>query len=670
VRDIGIIKGVAIVFLFWWSVIYISVNGVSAVYLAIFDFIESIQIVIIGALVGVSSVLAYEWLNEMSIKSLHPSSVLRGMKVTIGKFPTGSVPPPGGKKTGNIFLNHKLNEWFADYEKKYPLHAELFRSVAGILHHYHKLPASPIPGGHGNLTLIQHSENVLLEMLARSSSWKYIGHVGKSGKVLVQPIDGTWQYEKELMNSPILPLIAYAHDIGKVECYVPHKKHVKEVRKGHDMVGKQIIIRLDEYWNLPPKDREIISMSMCYYHHIGSLPLWCDDSIRAATELLIFVDMETGRKEGGAMTDYEEYTSNDPNAEFSSLAASMSDDDIGEAMSNIKDSVSKLNDITEIPIDDAEVEPVRNEAPVQPVAAPVKLNKPAPLGTNHDAQVEWMFEVFCNIISETGRINGKDPKRIGFKKNGKIYLNDADWRNAAAKELGNEDVAKIENGQINTATYLVLEALKKRGKLYCIHEGYEYSTKRALFKIQSFLPVRSKKALLAGTKGDPGTLWSHAMVFNADAIPSLNGIADTDGEFEIMQASWGPSSALNKANGPKVVASASDEPEKAPVVDSSVDGSDSDGDSIDENVSYPEPKSKAQEVFANLRKQHLQKGVSDIPFSIETHKDKVLQVVRLDLLSTMHPEIDWTMEVGFVHGKDKNKNRVCCLVIEEGVRDV
>lgn len=642
-RDIGLLKAFSIVFVFWYAVLMILVSGPVGLLSIPKALVDSGTAILTGCLIGVVMLLISRRITDASIAALHVPSSFRGMNISIGPFPSMAEPPKGfDAQLSELFLTPKLNNWFVDYEQKNPLHAALFRCVAGIYDEYGWLPASPVPGGHGGASLRKHSENVLIEMLETASKWKYVGHIGKTGKVLMHPLDGTWLYEKELAKSPLLPLIAYVHDLGKVECYAKQKgkNFIKEVQKNHDTVGKRILIRLDSFWALTPKDREIISMAVGYYHHIGRLPEWCDDAVRAASELLIYVDTAAGKKEGGVKNEYEDYAAGDPNMEFATLAP------IKNAALPIEQ-VLKIAQALEIDIGE--------EAPLLPDAAEIdgaeSVTKdesmvasepiaPKPAAVDSSAQAEWIYGVFAEIISEPGRINGNvKNKRIGFKRDGWVYLNDADWRKVAAERTGNLSISQNEPGQISQASHLLLEALKARDALFYQFDGAEYSTKRALFSVRFYLPKRVAASKSDGLRGSIGSEWAYTLIFKADLISAIATINDCDGEIEVVKNGWGAHAAINK-NGPPTLPS-----QKSKRSESS-------------------EKTKAEKIFSQQVKQREKGGMSDLQYDLQEHNETVYQCIRISDLKMAYPDIDWEQEPG-QRATDDGGNKRLCLIIKE-----
>lgn len=108
----------------------------------------------------------------------------------------------------------------------------------------------------------------------------------------------------------MIPLLALAHDIGKLEAYVLEADgSVKTKEEGsaltpqddnrisHDSLGARILARFPEYWDLPVRDRQTINLVIGHYHHPSQFPvdrngLSLDDRMTALMEFF-----DSGRQE-------------------------------------------------------------------------------------------------------------------------------------------------------------------------------------------------------------------------------------------------------------------------------------------------------------------------------------------------------------------------------------
>lgn len=258
--------------------------------------LKGVWIALVGLFWGV---LAYAvWLAVVRANKQHAlksGDSRRGLSISLGDFPRGA-PPPDRVPCNEPFLPVQLSTWFTAYQAAHSVHAELIRAVMEVYQTRALLPASPVPGGHGGATLMQHSLNALATILGMASSWRYDGHKNKKGLIVFPLIDGTYRFDA---TDPLIPLAGLAHDIGKITCYRQREDGlVEEVKPKHDTEGGKLLITLAAFWALPKGDRDTLNLALSFYHHINSLPLWADDRTRALTELLITADIRTGMAEG------------------------------------------------------------------------------------------------------------------------------------------------------------------------------------------------------------------------------------------------------------------------------------------------------------------------------------------------------------------------------------
>lgn len=212
---------------------------------------------------------------------------------------------------GNITENRKFKEvaivcipegfqsWFSQYKIEYPIYAKFFEHLVRIIQAYPEIPASPIPGGHGGLSLETHSWNVLKEALLRQHEWKYTGMKSSQGTVILPVKNPNYCFFPD----PMIPFSAFCHDIGKIVCYQVHADVIKEVRPLHDEEGAKIIGSLPEFHDLDFKDQADLLICLGYYHHWRAIPLHVGDRACAIAEFLLFVDKEAGKKEGRIASD-------------------------------------------------------------------------------------------------------------------------------------------------------------------------------------------------------------------------------------------------------------------------------------------------------------------------------------------------------------------------------
>ncbi len=463
------------------------------------------------SLVGVFwGVLAYAvWLAVVRGNKQHglkSGDSRRGLSISLGDFPRGA-PPPARVPCSVPFLPEQFSAWFTAYQAAHPTHAALMRAVMEVYQARALLPASPVPGGHGGATLMQHSRNVLATILSMAPSWRYDGHKNKKGQIVFPLIDGTYRFDAA---DPLIPLAGFAHDIGKITCYRERPDGlVDEVRPHHDTEGGKLLITLAEFWALPKGDRDALNLALSFYHHINSLPLWADDRTRALTELLITADIRTGMAEGEK-----------------NMAAMYEDIEVLPAW--LDSHPAEEEPIPAQPIPD-QTTPADHTADAK--TAPVD-SAPA------DENEAWAWNQFEALILEPGRINGNDKAlRVGFKHGEWVYVNDAVLRTVLAAVLNAPRLTEqAGRGQMSPFTRLLLARLARKGLLYQHHDGRDFSEKSALFKM-----------VMHGTGGKIVQNWGFTMIFKAEAFPAIAAMPDCKYPPQILGCGFGEHRAINKS---------------------------------------------------------------------------------------------------------------------------
>ncbi len=144
-------------------------------------------------------------------------------------------------------------------------------------------------------------------------------------------------------NDPLAPLIAIAHDLGKLGTFrtgvVDNGKVVAtKVAHNHDLVGAELLAEIPEFWNakIPFDERAIIQNVLAVYHHPHALPIapvegdadgkykYRSDRERVLLEHLIYCDLTASKIESGkvvnlyaeAVTQQSIDESNEPVADF------------------------------------------------------------------------------------------------------------------------------------------------------------------------------------------------------------------------------------------------------------------------------------------------------------------------------------------------------------------
>lgn len=509
-----IIRSLLIMFAFWYLLLFILADGYGWPKLP-YALYESAAWCLIGVISGIGFYLIFSEHKRARIAISMTPTCFRGLVCSLGDLPSTSEQAKRTRlKEPN--LPDDMGDWFNRYREKYPLHANLMVALMEIYESNKKLPASPVAGGHGGFSLQKHTENVLRTMLIKSKNWSYLGHRGKTGKILFPLIEPTYKFNQE---DPLVALCAYAHDLGKVECYkLLSNGLVKEIRPNHDLVSGAMLIKLPEFWELPKKDRDALKMSISYYHHLSRLPLWPDDRTRALAELLIRSDVATGKAEGLQQNEI---------------------DSMYEGMPETFEAALPVVSATLLPLDEGDVPPSENQDGNAGAAGDAAIDRPVHHGEKMSEEIEWAYSAFLDVVCEEGRINGGDKNmRIGIKHADWVYINDAGLRKAVSQSFGRPDIAENQRGQQASFTYSLLEKLSALSVLKQEHDGKYYSTKRALFHIQDFRP---------GGKG-VGLDWQYTIIFKTSLFLHLKDkMKDSPREPVVIGNGWGSHAAINKA---------------------------------------------------------------------------------------------------------------------------
>ena len=604
-----VIKSLLIMFTFWYFVLFILADGYGSPRLP-YALYNSAAWCMVGAVSGMGFYLIFSAHKRAHIAlRLKPTS-LRGLVCSLGYLP--SIHEQANRTTlKESNLIDGMSNWFNGYREKYPPHANLMVALMEIYEAHKKLPASPVAGGHGGFSLQKHTENVLCTMLIKSRNWSYIGHRGKTGKILFPLIEPTYKFNPE---DPLVALCAYAHDLGKVECYklLPGGM-VKEVKPNHDLVSGAMLIKLPEFWELPKEDRDALKMSVSYYHHLSRLPLWPDDRTRALAELLIRSDVDTGKAEGLQQSEI---------------------DRMYEGMSETSEAALPVVSAALMSSDAGDVPPSEYQDEQVEAAGETAIDRPVHNGDKMSEEIEWAYAAFLDVVCEEGRINGGDKNmRIGIKHADWVYINDAGLRKAVSNSFGRPEIAENQRGQQSSFTYCLLEKLSALRMLKQEHNGRNYSTKRALFHIQDFR---------SGGKG-VGLDWQYTIIFKTDLFPHLKDkMKDSPREPVVMGNGWGDHAAINKAVAGAAQLAVDDAAAPFP----------------------PSPPSLQPTLESVLQEIASYAGSADspIPFKEREYENVLFALFNADDLQAAYEWIDWQAELVAVIDETK--------ILPEGMKSV
>lgn len=228
---------------------------------------------------------------QLRAKSKH------GFTTTLGIIPPGLGEP---ERTRGAEIGYDtrdiLNTWVSRLQHEHSNHYSVYQGIIEILVANEDMPAAPASQGHAGLSLFEHSCNVARIMLEEASKHTYIPKQDSRGRVSYPLHDQSYQFDGD---DPLIGLLGFAHDIGKVECFeLSEDGELLERRLDHDRVSALMIARLEEMWSLPYQDRKDLIEACAHYHHPNHLPIPSSDRARALMEFLIICDNAASHKEG------------------------------------------------------------------------------------------------------------------------------------------------------------------------------------------------------------------------------------------------------------------------------------------------------------------------------------------------------------------------------------
>lgn len=512
-----------IVYTFWYALLYVvaSVLGHGHIEWLLMDYPLSLLAIGLGAAAGAVATLGVTAARMSSAeKATAAGTHERGANVTLGALPAARSPTAAAATdaSGYLDLLH-ARPWWKLVAGESPAHAAAMDAVVTVMAREPLLPASPVPGGHGDRTLIEHSLGVADAILRRARTWEYTGQRDKNGKLQVRLESGR-AHRFKAPDVGLLALAGLAHDIGKLTCYqrrgdpVPPYRTVPvaEVVPNHDIEGATLLRGIPAITALPYRDRRDLLTAVGYYHHPVVLPLSgpLDDRTRSLTELLIAADIDTGRAEGGLAA---EQTPQPVRAEPIAVAP--------------------------IIVTAPAAAPVRAPTPVVDTSA----SSPAP-APRLVAQTGDEVEVMLQILASPSAIGTKvanRTERVGYRCGTKLLISDALLRRQVCNLKG-ASFALVEstyerNGNATPFTAKLLTELAGQGLIRREFGDTVLEPQRALFTVQ----VKGNKHLERPLEA--------VFIMPASAVPS-SAYAPDEGEFEVIKPFWGKTSGRHVAPAP------------------------------------------------------------------------------------------------------------------------
>ena len=259
-----------------------------------------------GSVLGSAATAAYVFVARHWKLAAMAGDDVRGVRCSIGQLPIHVVrptlatdfpdkseikfPDPENDKQGKIDPNW-MDEWFRKYERDFPEHAALMRAAGRVLNKNPQLPAAAKKtfkgepksywgddqNAHGSMTLVAHSWiSGSVGVWKSKNGFSYTGIQHAIDNQNIELIDPNYKLDTF---DPLIGLICFIHDIGKIETF----KQIKEKESGEliwvqtrprsDTVGAALMARMDEFWALPFDDRMIITLTVGNYRKPQTMPL-------------------------------------------------------------------------------------------------------------------------------------------------------------------------------------------------------------------------------------------------------------------------------------------------------------------------------------------------------------------------------------------------------------
>jgi len=496
--DNKLLSSALIVFGFWFVVLYI-LSGFPASLVP--TVIGGVAMILVGgsALGFTAAWISVYGSNEMERREMTSGADEGDAQATImdgsgtsASFYKVRLPRPEPVKLASGGKNPLHNEpWWAEYKRKHPQYAAALNDVFALMQTKPGLPAG-YNGGHKDMTLVQHSMNVVHAMLRAAPEWQFAGFKGKGGEVSVALADESGSPHTfgsgTPAEEPVLPLTAFAHDIGKVVCLDwDEQGKVVSVLPRHGERGARLLRRIPSVMALPRQDRDSLLLAVEFYHGMSEMPVvkWIGDRTRSLTALLYLVDCEASEFEGtaGAAEEAQRlYRTVTP------IASSKGEEKVVPAATS------------EAPTGVAAA--TAAEAPASAATAPVAED----LFPKGFGAIDTLFEVLLN----GGEINGGNrDKRIAFKHKEWSYIINARFLEVLQ--------SFIESSPENTQKALsaILEALADRGDLLVSLGDTQKAPAKAIWK-----------ARRAGASDGAAAAPYQVFVVKSSAVALLENAAD------------------------------------------------------------------------------------------------------------------------------------------------
>lgn len=520
-NDRQVIKAACFVYGGWWCLIslYWWFSHPSSGFLSAMAR-QGKQYLVLLAIGIALTVLAILFFRAVK-RSMLAGRKLRGLSLSIGDIPGGGEVASAENASvdvapkSDVKLTY-LKSWRHDYAKNFPAHSCLIDKLLRIYQVEPTIPATHVKGGHGGRSLLEHSLLVAGVMAEKSRDFSYTGLTNTDGKLVIGLRKLDYRFDS---NDPMIYLVGLAHDIGKIESYVRDEDgQIVGTKSQHDQIGSRMLSRLPETWALPDDDRRMLLQVVAHYHHPQFMPLdmdgrALDDRTQAMQELLILADNIASGIEEGAIPANQSRTP--------ASAAPVTP----HAASELDQAGAPESSAPPSPEPEAKK---ANKTPAQSDSKPASV--PNHTSADRSPTVRKgspLFELFVELISETGRINGREEGGSLGQKYGELIVFHEPSLRSALEQYVPEQMRR----DLGTHTDLIVElatTLAAEGVLLMEIDGEAIDAASARFDVE-FYSKRKDKAKLAMWKScvimKPGNrLPGLAMMGNYDATMKMLGL--------------------------------------------------------------------------------------------------------------------------------------------------
>lgn len=558
---------VFIVFATWFVILYI-VSGFG--FSGMEDVLAGIPLIwIVGWLAGASVGLALLYAAKSKANNLiHAPHAFASAQI-MAKLQRGKKPPmlvdvklpvpkriPRGHSKKSSETVKKITDIYG-LDPENGGHQKAIYAVAGVLLSKPGLKASA-HGGHGQLTLMEHSINVVKAMRELAPQWEFTGFTDSRGRIVVSLNEAGSASHRFDVTDPMPMLAAFAHDIGKVECYELRDGQTIEVKPDHGTVGSRMLMRMPEIMDLPVPEREALILAVEFYHHIADMPTstWVSDRARSLTALLYQADCLASVREGDESKEkakaVQAYGIKMPKATQTGVTAPVLDpaanqDDPEEVVipdepvamfaeneAEDEQGLTRLAD-DDLPFDTSAHAGQRNahEAAQETGHAMSAMAAKSPaLWTGPDGQSA--MDVLKQLLRNKDVINGPSiAQRLGIKHRDWVYFVEPKVRMAASDLLDVRALREYQRGVVHEFSKEIMRQAQAANGLYDLRDGRSYTYKRAVF-YATF-----------GASGSEVAIYALSAKFLG-----LQHLQDAPRPPEILRPVFGDSSATNKAGAP------------------------------------------------------------------------------------------------------------------------